>query len=100
MKDIISQGLSTDLARLYFIDMLKALYYCHRIACVVHRDIKPDNIMINHENQAVLIDFGLSFIKDQSDPKNLNEAQGSLLYFAPEMLFKTEEKEKIKIKGE
>jgi hypothetical protein len=47
-----------------------------------------------------LIDFGLSFIKDQSDPKNLNEAQGSLLYFAPEMLFKTEEKEKIKIKGE
>ena len=40
--------------------MLKALYYCHNTIKVIHRDIKPDNIMINHYDEAVLIDFGVS----------------------------------------
>jgi non-specific serine/threonine protein kinase len=46
--------------------MLKALKYCHEVAKVVHRDIKPDNIMINHNNEAVLIDFGVSETVDFS----------------------------------
>jgi non-specific serine/threonine protein kinase len=56
----IFKGISYSQARCYFIDMLKALYYCHVIAKVIHRDIKPDNIRLNHNNEAVLIDFGLS----------------------------------------
>jgi len=48
-NDIISRGLNEKIARLYFIDMIKALYYCHNIIKVFHRDIKPDNIMINHK---------------------------------------------------
>ena len=55
--------------------------------------------MINKNNKAVLIDFGLSLITDLKD-RQINDTQGSLLYFAPEMLLKTEEKEKIKISGE
>jgi serine/threonine protein kinase len=50
--------------RFYFIDMLKALHYCHVVAKVIHRDIKPDNIMLNHNDEAVLIDFGVSEIVD------------------------------------
>ena len=42
------------------IDILKALHYCHKVAKIYHRNIKPDNIMINHSNEAILIDFGLS----------------------------------------
>ena len=55
-------GLPYNNIRLYFIDMLKALYYCHKVIKVVHRDIKPDNIMLNHNLEAVLIDFGVSVI--------------------------------------
>ena len=58
------KGLKEQEGRLYFIDMLKALYYCHNIIKVIHRDIKPDNIMINHNNEAVLIDFGVSSLLD------------------------------------
>ena len=57
---IKSRGLKNNICRLYLIDLIKALYYCHNIVKVIHRDIKPDNIMINHNNEAILIDFGVS----------------------------------------
>jgi hypothetical protein len=47
-----------------------------------------------------LIDFGLSLIIDHLDDRILNKAEGSVMFFAPEMLLKKEEKEKILIKGE
>ena len=80
--------------------MLKALYYIHKVVKIIHRDIKPDNIMVNHYGEAVLIDFGLSLIIDHLDDRILNKAEGSVMFFAPEMLLKKEEKEKILIKGE
>ena len=43
-------GIPNHTARGFFIDMIKALYYCHNVIKVIHRDIKPDNIMINHNN--------------------------------------------------
>ena len=62
---MITVGLDEYSARVYFVDMLKALYYCHNVIKVIHRDIKPDNIMINHNNVAVLTDFGVSALVDQ-----------------------------------
>lgn len=52
--------------------MLKALHYCQKVIGVVHRDIKPDNIMINKNGEAVLIDFGLSATYSLED-ENLNK---------------------------
>jgi non-specific serine/threonine protein kinase len=69
----------------YFIDMLKALHYCHCIAKVVHRDIKPDNIMLNHNNEAVLIDFGVSKIVEKPEDLIMEKSMGSYMFFAPEM---------------
>jgi non-specific serine/threonine protein kinase len=56
--------------------MLKALHYCHNIIKVFHRDIKPDNIMINHNNEAVLIDFGVSTLMEEQ--KNENELKNNM----------------------
>ena len=88
-------GLNQKGVLLYFIDMLKALYYCHKIIKVIHRDIKPDNIMINHNNEAVLIDFGVCELVDQQDDDFLTKKKGSYMFFAPEMF-----KEDKCIKGE
>jgi len=63
-KKIPSIGIMTSNVRLYSIDICKALYYCHNVIQVIHRDIKPDNIMINDQNKAVLIDFGVSALVD------------------------------------
>ena len=86
---VVRVGLPISDVRNYFIDMLKALHYCHNIARVIHRDIKPDNIMINHNNEAVIIDFGVSALKGIDDV--MNNKLGTLMFFAPEMFLQTKQ---------
>lgn len=89
-QDVKRIGLSVSKARLYLRDMLKALHYCHREIGVIHRDIKPDNIVINHNNEAVLIDFGMSALIAETDKELLEKNLGSYMFFAPEMFEKYE----------
>lgn len=88
LKEQKFEGLNEKLLRLYFIDMLKALYYCHKIIKVIHRDIKPDNIMLNHNNEAVLIDFGVSALVEDQEDDALGNNMGSFIFFAPEMFLR------------
>ena len=78
-------GLKSNKVKDYIFDMIKALKYCHHVIGVVHRDIKPDNIMINHNDEAVLIDFGVSALIEEIDQNLLEGKMGSYLFFAPEM---------------
>ena len=82
--------------REYFIDMLKALHYCHKVVKVIHRDIKPDNIMLNHNDIAVLIDFGVSAIIEGDDDCLTGSNMGTYYFFAPEMF----QDQKGKVRGE
>jgi len=59
-------GLNSFEVRLYMIDMCKAIHYCHNIVKVLHRDIKPDNIVLNHNNEAILIDFGVCALIEEN----------------------------------
>jgi serine/threonine protein kinase len=96
-------GLKTNVVRNYLRDMLKALYYCHNIIKVIHRDIKPENIMINHNEEAVLIDFGVCFLVDQQLNDNISGANiGTFYYYSPEMWEKKldDNNNPISIKGE
>ncbi len=53
-----------DAAKL-MIGVLRALHYAHSMG-IVHRDIKPDNIIVQKNNQPVITDFGLAFETDTS----------------------------------
>ncbi|KAM0041335.1 putative protein kinase AGC-MAST family [Helianthus debilis subsp. tardiflorus] len=51
--------LDEDVARIYIAEVVLALEYLHSL-CVVHRDLKPDNLLIAHDGHIKLTDFGLS----------------------------------------
>jgi len=65
--------------------ILKGLQAVHA-AGLVHRDLKPDNILIDHQNRPVLADFSLAGFSGRSDLTEHGAMVGSPAYMAPELL--------------
>ncbi|MEP6478629.1 MAG: Stk1 family PASTA domain-containing Ser/Thr kinase [Rhodoglobus sp.] len=86
LKDIIDEGpvAPSEAARIIE-QVLTALEYSHR-AGVVHRDIKPGNIMITPNGQVKVMDFGIArAISDSSATVAETSAiLGTAQYFSPE----------------
>ena len=66
-----------------------ALDDLHRLR-LCHRDIKPDNIVIDAQGRPMLVDFGLACETDADHLKNHENASGTLRYMAPEVLRSTD----------
>jgi serine/threonine protein kinase len=60
-----------------------ALLAAHRIG-LVHRDVKPSNILVGEDDYAYLIDFGIARAAGESGLTNTGSAVGTWAYMAPE----------------
>ncbi|RUQ98043.1 Stk1 family PASTA domain-containing Ser/Thr kinase [Labedella endophytica] len=86
LKDMIAEGpLGSKVATDIVIGILTALEYSHR-AGVVHRDIKPGNVMITPDDTVKVMDFGIArAVSDSSSTVAQTTAiLGTASYFSPE----------------
>lgn len=77
--------LPNDTALLVFLESCKALKYAHD-KNVIHRDIKPGNILISKTGEIKLVDFGIASISDDDETNLTRDGMtlGTPSYMAPE----------------
>ncbi|KAJ7979954.1 Non-specific serine/threonine protein kinase [Quillaja saponaria] len=77
--------LTEQVARRYFQQLVSALEFCHRND-VAHRDVKPQNLLLDKDGNLKVSDFGLSALPEQLKNGLLHTACGTPAYTAPEVL--------------
>src|SRR5690606_15163087 len=86
LKDIIADGpLEPNEAVRIIGQVLTALEYSHR-ALLVHRDVKPGNIMVTQTGQVKVMDFGIARAVSDSSATvtDTSAVLGTAQYFSPE----------------
>jgi serine/threonine protein kinase len=95
MHHIDGQNLKYYIQHNGTMEPLRALDYLHQSAegleaaykqGVVHRDIKPQNILINNKGLVKIADFGLSRSKDMFTITQSDKFMGTAYYVAPEQV--------------
>ena len=66
--------------------LFDVLNYCHE-AGVLHRDIKPLNLILDRKGKLRLVDFGLAKSSDQTQLTSDGSMMGTIRYMPPEMLY-------------
>jgi|FLYN01.1.fsa_nt_gi WD40 repeat protein/serine/threonine protein kinase len=84
LRTLIDQGpLAVPVIARLLDQVAAALATAHRHG-VIHRDIKPDNILLDEEGNAFLVDFGIAVDLLKPDTPQQHESFGSPAYASPE----------------
>lgn len=84
LKERIAAGLSPEQGLIYIRQIASALGYAHGLG-LVHRDVKPANILFRADGTAVLSDFGIAkSLDDRTQFTQAGFAVGTPSYMSPE----------------
>jgi serine/threonine protein kinase len=88
LKDAFDSQQRFDLQAIFRImgELLEALYFAHQ-AGVIHRDVKPANVMIDTKGHVKLADFGVARVNDpdaEGEKTRIGAVIGTPAYMSPE----------------
>jgi serine/threonine protein kinase/WD40 repeat protein len=69
----------------YVWQVAEALQFAHGLQ-VIHRDVKPENMLLDANNEVLLSDFGIAVVSQNARYKAAQEAIGTATYMAPEQV--------------
>lgn len=73
-----------DSCRCWFRDLILGIEYLHAQG-VVHRDIKPDNLLLTDDDVLKIVDFGVSEMFEKPDQMRTAKTAGSPAFLPPEL---------------
>jgi TolB-like protein/Tfp pilus assembly protein PilF len=84
LSEVIEEGrLPQDRCLDISMELCKALSAAHKNG-IVHRDIKPDNIMISSDGTVKIMDFGLALYREKASTAIFESISGTFGYMSPE----------------
>lgn len=91
MYDVLTQdAFELDWPRLFrwYLDALKGISYLHNFTpCILHRDIKSKNLLLDESDVVKIADFGSSRYSVRGTELTLSKMRGTYCYTAPEIYF-------------
>jgi nemo like kinase len=85
---VSSQPLTSDHVKVFLYQILRGLKYLHS-ARILHRDIKPGNLLVNSNCLLKICDFGLARVDESDSSKLMTQEVVTQYYRAPELLMGT-----------
>jgi serine/threonine protein kinase len=77
--------LSLETTVAYVKQIAAALQYAHNHQ-VIHRDVKPENMLLNSQQQVMLSDFGIALFTPSPQQLSTQEMAGTIPYMSPEQI--------------